>query len=60
MVATTPALEVRTVGPGSFDEIMPLLALFNNPKMTRDAWREMLFSYSWWDGPERGFALPFV
>ena len=25
--------------------------------MTRDAWREMLFGYTWWTGIDRGFAL---
>ncbi|GAC1424830.1 MAG: hypothetical protein NVSMB5_19000 [Candidatus Velthaea sp.] len=57
MVITDRALEVRPVGVEHFDQIMPLLELFGNPKMSRQDWRDMLFAYPWWDGDERGFAL---
>jgi hypothetical protein len=57
MVTTEATIEVRPVGLESFDEIYPLLELFANPKMSRDDWRRMLFSYSWWDGRERGYAI---
>lgn len=57
MVTTTPTLQVRAVSAESFEDIYPLLALFNNRKMTRDDWFQMLFGYSWWAGSDRGFAL---
>jgi hypothetical protein len=57
VVVAASALEVRAVGEESFEEIYPLLTLFNNAKMTRDDWREMLFSYRWWGGSARGYAL---
>lgn len=57
MVSAPPKLEVRTVGEEDFDDIFPLLELFGNAKMRRDDWRNMLFSYRWWTGTERGFAL---
>lgn len=57
MVIAPPKLEVRTVGIDDFDAIYPLLQSFGNQKMSPDDWRSMLFSYTWWDGPERGFAL---
>lgn len=56
MVAA-PAIEVRPVGPDAFDEILPLLELFENPKMGRDDWRSMLFDYPWSTEHPRGFAL---
>ena len=57
MVIAPPKLEVRPVGIDDFDDIYPLLELFGNRKMTRAAWRDMLFAYPWWTGVERGFAL---
>jgi hypothetical protein len=57
MVTTAPTLEVRPVGASAFDEIYPLLTLFNNRKMSRSDWFHMLFGYSWWLGENRGFAL---
>ncbi|MBC5827006.1 MAG: hypothetical protein GIW99_04915 [Candidatus Eremiobacteraeota bacterium] len=52
-----PKLEVRPVGPESFDDVYPLLLLFGNSNMSRDDWRQMLFTYTWWDGPVRGYAM---
>lgn len=57
MVVAPPKLEVRSVGVDDFDAIYPLLQSFGNQKMSRGDWRSMLFTYPWWDGPERGFAL---
>ena len=57
MVAAPPKLEVRAVGAESFDDIAPLFDLFENRKMSREDWRAMLFTYPWWEGAERGFAL---
>lgn len=57
MVAAPPKLEVRAVGVDDFDDIAPLLDLFANPKMSREDWRDMLFTYPWWSGAQRGFAL---
>lgn len=57
MVTTRTDLEVRPVGASSFDEIYPLLTLFNNEKMSRSDWYQMLFAYSWWPGNIRGYAL---
>jgi len=49
--------EVRAVGDEAFDEIYPLLREFPTKGMTRDDWRRMLFSATWSDNPQRGFAL---
>ncbi len=57
MVAAPPAIEVRAVGAEAFDDVYPLLLDFKNRKMSRDDWHRMLFSYRWWPGRERGFAL---
>ncbi len=57
MVIAPSKLEVRPVGIEDFDAIYPLLQLFGNRKMSRENWRSMLFTYPWWQGPERGFAL---
>jgi len=57
VVISPPKLEVRAVGIEAFDDIYPLLESFGNRKMTRDAWRQMLFGYPWWSGAERGFAM---
>lgn len=56
MVAAPP-VEVRAVGAESFDDIAPLLQLFENRKMQAEDWRRMLFDYPWADGRPRGFAL---
>ncbi len=57
MVSDTRKLEVRAVGAESFDDIYPLLLSFGNRKMQREDWRHMLFTYPWWTGSERGYAL---
>lgn len=57
MVAVAEKLEVRAVGAADFDAIAPLLDLFGNTKMSHEDWRAMLFTYPWWHGSERGFAL---
>jgi hypothetical protein len=57
MVAEAAAVEVRAVGAAEFDDILPLLLSFGNRKMSRDDWHRMLFSYDWWPGKERGFAI---
>ena len=57
MVIAPIKIEVRAVGIEDFDAIYPLLQLFGNRKMSRENWRSMLFTYPWWQGPERGFAL---
>ena len=50
--------EVRAVRPGEFEAIHPLLLRFENPRMTADDWRRMLFDLPWpTDEPTRGFAL---
>jgi hypothetical protein len=40
-------MEIRRVGLEGFDEIYPLLAEFNNARMSRDDWQQMLFTYPW-------------
>ncbi|MBD5657610.1 MAG: hypothetical protein IAI50_20880, partial [Candidatus Eremiobacteraeota bacterium] len=57
MVTAPAKVEVRAVGAESFDDIYPLLLSFRNRKMSRDDWHRMLFSYPWWAGDTRGFAL---
>lgn len=57
MVTAPRALDVRPVGPTDFEAIFPLLALLENPKMSRDGWRTMLFDYPWGTDEPRGFAL---
>lgn len=51
------AIEVRSVGSESFEEIYPLLARFPTPRMTKEDWRWMLFRNAWSDNPCHGFAL---
>jgi hypothetical protein len=57
VIVADRTLEVRPVGVGDFDEIAPLLDLFENKKMSRADWRTMLFDYPWWSGDIRGYAL---
>ncbi|TMB32357.1 MAG: hypothetical protein E6J58_23095 [Deltaproteobacteria bacterium] len=49
--------EVRAVGAEAFEEIYPLLRLFPTTQMSKDDWHRMLFSTSWSDNPQRGYAL---
>lgn len=50
--------EVRPVLPGQFESLYPLLLKFENPRMTREDWRRLLFDLAWHtDEPTRGFAL---
>jgi hypothetical protein len=49
--------EVRAVGAEAFAEIYPLLREFPTKGMTREDWRQMLFSAAWSDNPQRGYAL---
>ena len=50
--------EVRPVHPEDFDALLPLLMRFQNPRMTRDDWRRMLFDLPWkTEEPTRGVAL---
>jgi hypothetical protein len=51
------AIEVRTVGPEAFEEILPLLGRFPSPLMSRSDWRWMLFGYPWPHDASTGFAL---
>lgn len=51
------ATEVRSVGPGAFEEIYPLLARLPNRAMSKQDWRWLLFDYPWAPGPSRGWAL---
>jgi hypothetical protein len=51
------AIEVRSVSSEAFEEILPLLARFPTPRMTREDWRWMLFRSAWSDNPCHGFAL---
>jgi hypothetical protein len=57
VVISPPTLEVRPVDAASFSDILPLLLLFKNGKMSAADWQYMLFTYPWWDGPIRGYAL---
>ncbi len=50
-------IELRTVGADAFEEILPLLLLFRNRRMSREDWRRMLFDYPWADDSPRGFAI---
>jgi hypothetical protein len=50
--------EVRPVRPEDFDALHPLLLRFENPRMTREDWRRMLFDLPWkTEEPTRGYAL---
>ena len=50
--------EVRPVVAADFDAVYPALARFENPRLTRDDWRRMLFDLPWpTDDPVRGRAL---
>jgi hypothetical protein len=50
--------EVRPVQPQDFEALYPLLLKFENPRMTREDWRRMLFDLAWTtEEPSRGFAL---
>jgi hypothetical protein len=50
--------EVRPVLAEDFDAIHPLLLRFENPRMTRDDWRHMLFDLPWkTEEKSRGVAL---
>lgn len=50
-------IRVESATPAMFAEIAPLLAGFNNPKITREQWRT-LFEYPWPTGEAaRGFVL---
>jgi len=51
------AVEVRAVGVEAFEEVYPLLQGFPTKGMSKDDWRQMLFTYPWADTPHRGFAL---
>jgi hypothetical protein len=55
--STVAPLEVRAVGSDDFEAIYPLLLEFKNRRMSRDDWREMVFTYRWSPDPLRGFAL---
>lgn len=48
-------MEIRRVGVDGFEEIFPLLADFNNPHMSKDDWRQMLFTYPWQSESRHGF-----
>jgi hypothetical protein len=50
-------VDVRPVGEADFEAIYPLLLDFDNPRMAKDDWRRMLFTYPWCTEPYRGFAL---
>lgn len=52
-----PTLEVRAVGAGDSEAVCRLLLEFRNPRMSKEDWRRMLFSYAWDGLPERGYAL---
>jgi hypothetical protein len=49
--------EVRAVGVEAFDEVYPLLRGFPTKQMSKEDWRQMLFSYRWSDSPQRGYTL---
>lgn len=50
--------ETRPVVPEDFEALYPLLLRFENPRMTREDWRRMLFDLAWTtDEPARGYAL---
>lgn len=51
------ATEVRSVGPGAFEELYPLLARLPNRAMSKEDWRWLLFGYPWGAGRHRGWAL---
>lgn len=48
-------MEIRKVGVEGFEEIYPLLADFNNARMSKDDWRRMLFTYPWKASSRHGF-----
>ena len=51
-------MEVRPALPADFGEVYPLLQLFENPRLTRDDWRRMLFDLPWpVEEEHRGFIL---
>ena len=51
-------MEVRPALPEDFEEIHPLLLRFENPRMSRDDWRRMLFDLPWTvEEPHRGYVL---
>jgi hypothetical protein len=50
--------EVRPVRPQDFESLYPLLLRFENPRMSREDWRRMLFDLAWaTEEPFRGYAL---
>ena len=48
-------MEIRRVGLDGFEEIYPLLVEFDNPRMSKEDWRQMLFSYPWPAESRHGF-----
>jgi hypothetical protein len=55
---TPGATDVRPARHEDFEAVHPLLAAFENSRMTRDDWRRMLFDLPWKSGEEtRGWVL---
>ena len=55
---TAGTTEVRPARREDFEAVHPLLMELENPRMTRDDWRRMLFDLAWKPGEEtRGWAL---
>lgn len=51
-------ITIEKVTAGMFDEVFPLLLGFENPRMSREDWRRMLFQYAWPTvGEDRGYGL---
>lgn len=51
-------ITIQKVTPGMFEDILPLLVELENPRMSEDDWRRMLFHYAWAaEGEDRGYAL---
>jgi hypothetical protein len=51
------SVELRTVGPEAFDDVLPLLQEFPTRRMTPEDWRFMVFGYPWATESQRGYGL---
>jgi len=49
---------IQKVTSGMFEDILPLLVGFEDPRMSKEDWRRMLFEYPWpAAGEDRGYGL---